>query len=196
MGVIFDGGPSAIAFGVAFNDCGVVDDAIDRRDGHGGIREDLVPLAERLIAGDDEAAAFVTLGDELEENGRFGLVFANIAEIIEDKGVVAVELCKSCRQGEIAACRLKLLDHVGGSGEQDAFAILDQRGADCDGEMGFTDATGPEEQDICALIDPRITLGEGHDVGFTDAGHGVEIERHESLSVGQTSLFHVTGDAA
>ena len=37
MGVIFDGGPSAIAFGVAFNDCGVVDDAIDRRDGHGGI---------------------------------------------------------------------------------------------------------------------------------------------------------------
>ena len=81
----------------------MVDDAIDRSDGHGGIREGLVPLAERLVAGDDEAAAFVTLGNELEENGRFGLVFANIAEIIEDKGVVAVELCKSCRQGEIAA---------------------------------------------------------------------------------------------
>lgn len=32
---------------------------------HGRIGEDLVPLAEGLIAGDDEAQALVALGDEL-----------------------------------------------------------------------------------------------------------------------------------
>jgi hypothetical protein len=44
----------------------VVDEAVDRRDGHGGIGEYLVPFAEGLIAGGDQALALVTLSDELE----------------------------------------------------------------------------------------------------------------------------------
>jgi hypothetical protein len=47
----------AVALGIEFEDGGVVHEPVDRRDGDGGIGEDLAPFAERLIA------ALVALGD-------------------------------------------------------------------------------------------------------------------------------------
>ena len=46
-----------------------MDEAVDGGDGDGRIGEDLVPLAEGLIAGDDKALALVALGDEFEQDG-------------------------------------------------------------------------------------------------------------------------------
>ena len=66
-GSIFGGGAAAIAVGVDLDDVGVVDEAIDGGDGDGGVREHFVPFAERLIAGDHQAFALVTLGDQLEQ---------------------------------------------------------------------------------------------------------------------------------
>ena len=49
------GGSPAVALGIDLEDGRVMDEAVDGGDGHGRIGEDLVPLAEGLIAGDDEA---------------------------------------------------------------------------------------------------------------------------------------------
>src|SRR5581483_2581435 len=49
-------GASAIALDVHLNDGGVVNETIDGGERHGGVREDLVPFAERLIGGDQHGA--------------------------------------------------------------------------------------------------------------------------------------------
>ena len=43
-----------------------MDEAVDGGDGHGGIRENRVPGAERLIGGDQQRAAFVAGADQFE----------------------------------------------------------------------------------------------------------------------------------
>ena len=57
---------------------------IDGGKGHGRIGEDLAPCSERLIGCDQAGAALVASTDELEQDGCFGLVFADIGEIVED----------------------------------------------------------------------------------------------------------------
>ena len=44
----------------------MMDEAIDGREGHGLVREDLAPFAERLVGRDQHGSAFVTGGDQLE----------------------------------------------------------------------------------------------------------------------------------
>lgn len=61
-----------------------MNEAVDGCDSDGGIGEDLVPFTEQLIAGDDQAPALVALGDQLEQDRRFGIIFADVAETIED----------------------------------------------------------------------------------------------------------------
>lgn len=68
-----------------------MDEAVDRGDGDRRIGKDLPPFREGLIAGDDEGAPFVALGDELEQDGGLGLILADIAEVIEDEAVEPIE---------------------------------------------------------------------------------------------------------
>src|SRR3954452_21411082 len=92
LGCPLAGNAPTVALGVEFKNGSVVNKPIDRRDSDGGIGEDLAPFAERLIAGDDERAALVALGDQLEQHAGLGLVFADIAEVVEDQAVELVEL--------------------------------------------------------------------------------------------------------
>ena len=93
------GGSPAVALGIDLEDGRVMDEAVDGGDGHGRIGEDLVPLAEGLIAGDDEALALVALGDEVEEDGGLGLILTHIIEVVEDEAVELVELGEGGRHG-------------------------------------------------------------------------------------------------
>ena len=87
----FEGRASTITVDVDFEDRGVVNEAIDGGERHGGIREDLAPCAERLVGGDERGATLVAGADEFEEDGCFGLILADVGEIIEDQQVEAVE---------------------------------------------------------------------------------------------------------
>ena len=70
----FEGGPPAIALDVHLDDGGVVDEAIDGGERHGGVREDPVPFAERLIGSDQHRAPLVACADELEQHTGLSLV--------------------------------------------------------------------------------------------------------------------------
>jgi hypothetical protein len=67
-----DGRTPAVAFDVHLQDDGVVDQAIDSGECHGGIGEDAGPFAEGLIGGDEQAAPFVAGGTSA--NKLIGLV--------------------------------------------------------------------------------------------------------------------------
>src|SRR5487761_1944662 len=80
----------AVTFGVHFQDRGVVNKSIDRRDRHGCVDEDVAPFRERRVCRDGDALALVAFSDEFE----------------------AIKACNFVREAKIAAGNLKALYEV------------------------------------------------------------------------------------
>jgi hypothetical protein len=67
----------------------MVDETIDRRQGHGLIREDFSPFAERLIGGDKHRSSFLACADQFEQNAGLRLILGHIAtEMLHSDGGV------------------------------------------------------------------------------------------------------------
>ncbi len=95
----------SIAFDIHLKDDGVVDEAVDRGERHGGIGKNLSPFAKGLVGGDQQGAPFVAGADEFEQHAGFGLILGDIGEIVEDEQVEAVEPIDRGLQRQIAPCR-------------------------------------------------------------------------------------------
>ena len=133
-------GSAPITVGIHLEDDGVVNQAIDGGDGHRGVGEDLVPGTEGLVGGDHDRSSLVAGADELEQHRRLGLVLLEIGEIIKDDEVIFIELLDGAGEFEFLPCGLELLDQIGGAGEQDAIAGLDQGVPERCGQVAFAGA--------------------------------------------------------
>ena len=120
------GDPSPIAFDVHFEDRRVVDKPVHSGQRHGGVREDARPFAKRMISRNYQAAPFVTGSDQLEQDRGLGLILSHIAKVFEDEQVVFVELLDGTFQRQGLPSLLQTLHKIGGSGEQDPVAVLDE----------------------------------------------------------------------
>ena len=85
-----------------------MDEAVDRRDGHGGIGEDGIPGAERLVGGDEDRATLVPCADQLEQHAGLGLAFLDVGEVVEDQQAVFVELLDGGGESQFLTCGLVL----------------------------------------------------------------------------------------
>jgi 2-polyprenyl-3-methyl-5-hydroxy-6-metoxy-1,4-benzoquinol methylase len=63
-------------------------------------------------------------------------------------------------EAQIVACGLKLLDEVGGPGDQGAPALLGQGQTERSRPMGFAPTWRPEALEIGPLFDPGVAGGE------------------------------------
>ena len=131
-----------------------MDEAVDGGERHGGVGEDLSPFAERLVGGDQHGAPLVAGADELEQHAGLGLVLGDVGEVVEDQQVEAVEPADRGFEGEFAARDLELLDEIGGAGEEDPPAVLDEGEADRRSEMALSAAGRAEQQQVCAFLQP------------------------------------------
>ena len=191
----WEGGAPTVAFGVEFEDGAVVDKAVHGGEGHGGVGEDPVPFAEGVVGGDKQGAELVAGADELEEDAGLGLVLGDVGQVVEDEEVVRVELFDGGLEGELAAGDLELLDEVGGAGEEDAEAALDECQANAGGEVALAGARWADEYDVVPAGDPGVALGEGVDAGPREHGDGGEVEVGEGLSGRQARLGEVPAHA-
>ena len=191
----FEGGAAAVALDVHLEDGGVVDEAVDGGERHGGIGEDLAPFAEGLVGGDEDGAALVAGADQLEQDAGLGLVLGDVGEVVEDQEVEAVEPVDGGFEGELAAGDLELLDEVGGAGEEDAPAVLDEGEADGRGQVALSAAGRPEEEQVGALGEPGVAGGDRHDLRLGDHRHGLEVEGVERLAGRQAGLGEMALDA-
>ncbi len=66
-----------------------MDEAIDRRPGHGRLGGDLAPFAERPVGGHEDGAALVTGADRFEQNEGVRLILANVGQIVEEHAPIA-----------------------------------------------------------------------------------------------------------
>src|SRR6202043_2329030 len=66
----------------------------------------------------------------LEQHARFGLILADIGDVVEDQQVILVELGERAFEGELAARDLQALDEIAGAHEQHPPSVLDESESD------------------------------------------------------------------
>ena len=174
----------------------MVDEAVDGGDGHGGVWEDGIPRAERLVGGDQQRAAFVAACDELEDDAGLGLALLDVGEVVQDQQVVFVELLDGGGELEVVAGCLEMLDEIAGAGEQHAVAGIDHGMAEGSAEMGFSGAGRTEQQDVGAPCQPGVALGQGQDARLADGWNGGEVERLDGLAEGQPGFEEMARGSA
>src|ERR1019366_4373240 len=118
-----EGGASPITVDVDLEDRGVVNEAIDGGERHGGIWKDLAPSTERLIGGDQGGSTFVSGADQLEQDGGFGLILADIGEVVEDQQMEAIEPVDGGLERQFAAGGRGGRGRGGGGGGREAAAV-------------------------------------------------------------------------
>ena len=60
-----------------------MDEAVDQRDDTGGVGEDLAPLGERAVGGDERALALVAAADELEQQVGVAVGIGEVSDLVE-----------------------------------------------------------------------------------------------------------------
>src|SRR4026209_2885820 len=83
--------PRAVALAFEGDHGGVVDEPVDEGGGDHGVAEDLAPLLEAAVRVGDDRAAFVAAGDEREEQVRGLALQGEVADLVDDEEMVALE---------------------------------------------------------------------------------------------------------
>jgi len=85
-----------------FHDGAVVYDAINGGSGGHGVFEDLLPLGENQVGCDDDAAAFVTFGQQGEKHFHLVAGLLDIADVVENDDFVGVEVAQLVFKQQVA----------------------------------------------------------------------------------------------
>lgn len=67
-------------------------ESVEDGTGEAFVAEDLGPVFERQVGGEDDARAFVGVGDDIEQKFSAGLARGNITEFVEDEKVEFAQL--------------------------------------------------------------------------------------------------------
>lgn len=104
-----------------------VREAIEQRRGHAFTLEDLAPLAKGEVAGDQDAAALVAVGEDLEEQLGSRAAEAQIAQLVDDQEIGLVELGQQAVQAVLLLRFLQRRHQCRGGEEADPL-VLPTRG--------------------------------------------------------------------
>ena len=152
-----------------------MDEPVDRGESHSLIWKDLAPFAERLIGGDQHGAPLVAASDQFEQHAGFGLILADVNNVIEDQEVILVELGEHAFKREFAARDLQALDEIAGAHEQHAPSVLDKREPNGGGEMALASA------------------GRGHDIVHRNIR--LKLSSIIRIILAQANAFSLLGDS-
>ena len=162
--------------------------AVEKRGGHLGIAKYRWPFAKGEVGGDDDGCAFVKFADEVEQELAAGLGEGEVAKLVQDDEVEAVQIICRAALFATAGLGLKAVDQIDDIVEPPAGAIADQRAGNGDCQMLFTGSGAADQHDI-ALIGDEGAGGEIADQAFVDGrvgeGEVVEILRQWQLCDGE-----------
>ena len=73
----------------------MVNEPVNGSDGHHGVAEDRFPLTEGLISRHHDAFTLIAIGNEFKENGGFSFRLLDVAKVINNDQIKAVEFLES-----------------------------------------------------------------------------------------------------
>ena len=121
-----------------FHDDTVVDDAVNCGSGGHGIFKDLIPLGKDQVGCDDDAAAFITFSEQSEEHLHFVARLLDIADVIEDQNVEAIEMAEFLLEEQVAFSTQEVVHETIGGGEEDTKPGVDELVSNGCSEMCFS----------------------------------------------------------
>ena len=96
--VLFHRLAEAKAFTIHLKDFTVVSQAVQQSGRHAFALKDLTPVAERQIAGQQQAAAFVAVREDLKQQLRTAATERQITQFIHDQQIGAIQLSQKAIQ--------------------------------------------------------------------------------------------------
>jgi len=151
---------AAIALAIDLDDRAVIHKPIHRCHGHGAGGEDLLPLAERLVAGHQQRLALVAVHHQLKEHRGLGFVLADVANVVDHQQGKAIQLVERLGQGVVRLGALQLLHQRRGREKPCGAIQADQAAADARCQVGFAHATGSKQQQVLGPVDPAGVVRE------------------------------------
>jgi hypothetical protein len=124
----------------------VVDEPVDEGGGDHRVAEDLAPLLEAAVRGDADRAALGAAGDEREEQVGGLPLERQVADLVNDEQVVALQVPELLLELVAVLRLLKPGDPLLGGGEGDPVTVLARPQCQCGGEVGRALSLRPPEQ--------------------------------------------------
>ena len=168
--------------------------AIQKRGCHLGVTEDRDPFAELQVRRDDDTGLLIELADQMEQQRAAGLGERDVAQLVDDDAVQGRELPDDLPGIALGLFLDQGVDQVDGVEEARLLTIVDQRGAQSDGDVGFAGAGSTDQNEVVRLFS-ELARAERFDLGLGDRGRGV-IEGGEVLVVGELRNPHLILDGA
>jgi hypothetical protein len=188
--------PEAVAFAADVEGCGVVEETIEESDCEYAVGEDVAPLPEALVGGEDDGLlGLVALVDDLEEEGGVGLFEGQISDLVQDEDLWADQDLEQGVEAVLLALCPGAGDEVVEREEVDSVSVFDGLEGEAGGQVSFPDAGWTEQQDVLAVVEEA----EGSELGDGLPGHlglGLEVELFEGLVPGQSRQLEVGLHAA
>lgn len=165
------------------------------RGGHGGHRifEDLVPLAEDQVGGDDHGLLLVAFGQEVEEHFHLFAGLLDVADVVDDDGVETLEAVDGLGQLEVAFGGEQLGDQPEGGHEEHLELVpADPLPGDGGDEVGLAAAGQTEAEQVVAAAH-EVGVEQGGQLATQLLGQKLLVEGLEAFARGQVGVFEDAG---
>ena len=173
----------------------MVPEAVEQRRGELLVAEDLHPLAEGEVGGDDRRAPLVAVGEQVEEQLSAGALEGHEAELVDDQQRHAQVALVQPGERELVARLDEVADEVGGADEGDAVTAAGGLDAERDREVRLAGADRSGDDDVLAALEV-VAGGELSELRPLDALQRVPVELLEGLEVGEARLAQQPLDGA
>ena len=156
------------------------------QDGRGDHRvaEDLVPLGEAAVGGQDQGSLLVAAGDELEEQMRAVTVDRDVADLVDDEELGLAVKLQTLLDPVLGIGLGQGRDKRHGLGKVGPVAFGDRLDAQGHGQVSLPDARRAQEDDVLAISD-KPALRELLDPLLVDRGLEGEVEALQGLDIGE-----------
>ena len=144
----------AEAFAIHLEDMAMVGESIQQSRSHAFALEDMIPIAERQVAGDQQAAAFIAIGEDLEQQFGSRAAEREVAEFVHDQQVDFIEPFEQLVEAEFLLSFFQLIDQCRRREELCADTFTTSGQSQCDRKMRFPSARLTNQTDVGVLRDP------------------------------------------
>lgn len=141
---------------------------------HAFALEDLTPLAERQVAGDQQTGPFIPIGEDLEQQLGPGPAERQVAQLIADQQIHPVELAQEAIQLVLLLGFLQPRDQRRRRVEPDPPAGPAGGQTQGNRQVRFADSGIPDKAQIVVLVQP-LTTSQLHDLLFVQVRHQAKV---------------------
>jgi len=165
------------------------------QDGRGDHRvaEDLVPLAEAAVRGQDQGPLLVAPRDELEEQMSPVTVNGDVADLVDDQELGLAEELEPLLDAVLGIGPGQRGNERHGLGEAGPVALGDGLDAQGHGQMGFAHPGRPQQDDVLPVGDVAAAC-QLFDLLLVDGGLEAEVEALQGLDEGEAGHGGAHGD--